>query len=421
MKRILIRAKMSPLDNFSVFEILKNNYIGGNSGNMFFLQSVFRTLMVDGTKIDVNYENYEKIDEKYADFINEYYDYFVLPFANAFRTDFIEYINRYTKLIKKIKIPCIVIGINVQTEIDDNLKHSFSFDNDVKRFVSAVLDKSESFGVRGEITAKYLENLGFKNNIDVIGCPSMFLNGDKINVKKKTEKLNKDSIICYNDKLYYKEDVHEFFYKCISKFTNYYYIPQMLEEFRLIYAGVPFYNIVGKNFPNTLSHEIYKNNRVRFFINVKSWIDFLKGVDFTFGTNIHGNISSILSGTPSFVITLDSRTRELAEYHNIPHMWYSEINEQTDIEKIYEKTDFTILEKGHKQRFEHFIKFLERNGLNHIYKNENKEVPLFDLKMDSLNIHKPIESITSVSVDEISYRLENYYNFLKRNKNYIYV
>ena len=44
----------------------------------------------------------------------------------------------------------------------------------VRAFMSAVLDRSPSVGVRGEFTHDYLRGLGFRD-VEVIGCPSMFL------------------------------------------------------------------------------------------------------------------------------------------------------------------------------------------------------------------------------------------------------
>ncbi len=66
---------------------------------------------------------------------------------------------------------------------------------------------------------------------------------------------------------------------------------------------------------------------------------FNKNIDFNYGTRIHGAVGSILSGVPSFVFPTDARIR-LAEYHNVPNMPASEVDENTDIFDIYEKQIF---------------------------------------------------------------------------------
>lgn len=70
---------------------------GGNSGNMLFVYSMFRALLTEDTKIDVNYYN---LDESTIDKVNEEYDAFVIPLANAFRSDFAE----MPKLISFVKV-----------------------------------------------------------------------------------------------------------------------------------------------------------------------------------------------------------------------------------------------------------------------------------------------------------------------------
>ncbi|WP_410089573.1 polysaccharide pyruvyl transferase family protein, partial [Streptomyces sp. gb1(2016)] len=47
----------------------------------------------------------------------------------------------------------------------------------VREFVTEVLNRSASIGVRGEFTEQYLKNMGFRD-VEVIGCPSMFMNGE---------------------------------------------------------------------------------------------------------------------------------------------------------------------------------------------------------------------------------------------------
>lgn len=50
MRRYLMRAGKSPFDNFSPHTVLEKNAIGGNSGNMLFVESMFRALMRGGYK-----------------------------------------------------------------------------------------------------------------------------------------------------------------------------------------------------------------------------------------------------------------------------------------------------------------------------------------------------------------------------------
>ena len=71
--------------------------------------------------------------------------------------------------------------------------------------------------------------------------------------------------------------------------------------------------------PVSLKHPLIRQNRVRFFLDPKTWFAHLANYDFSFGTRIHGNIAALLAGTPALLLAHDSRTLELADYHEIPY------------------------------------------------------------------------------------------------------
>src|SRR5699024_11303644 len=78
----------------------------------------------------------------------------------------------------------------------------FSFDKEVKDFINAVLERSNIIGVRGQITADYLNYLGFTEGVDhtVIGCPSMYTFGRDLKIKELNLKEN-SSIALSSSKL----------------------------------------------------------------------------------------------------------------------------------------------------------------------------------------------------------------------------
>src|SRR5699024_6577063 len=139
LKKILIRSGISPLDVFEADYMIDKNSIGGNVGNLIYAYSVYRALTTEGTTI---IPDYYKIDHNEADYINENYDCYVIPLADAFREPFMPALRRYTKLIKKLNIPVIVIGVGLSAPFEPKLNEGFPFDQDVKDFVTAVLEKS---------------------------------------------------------------------------------------------------------------------------------------------------------------------------------------------------------------------------------------------------------------------------------------
>ncbi|OAK67609.1 polysaccharide pyruvyl transferase family protein [Lederbergia galactosidilytica] len=416
MKNILIRSGMSPFDTFDATEVIAKNGIGGNVGNLVYQYSIFRNLMTEDTIITPDYYNY---DPARADEINEKYDAYVIPLADAFREQFVPALRKYTKLIKQLKIPVYVIGVGLRAPFEPKLNEGFSFDEDVKAFVSAVLEKSNMIGLRGEITSKYLSRLGFREGIDhtVIGCPSMYAFGRELNIRKTN--ITKDSIVSVNSSKLSQKNVLDFITRSLEDYPNHYFIPQWMKELVLTYVGAPSLEDSSDNYPVNMSDSLYKNNRVRFFLNVPTWLDFLKQADLSFGARLHGNITATIAGTPSILIPKDARMRELTEYHGLTHVWWNDITEKTRLPDLVEKVDFQSPTKKQGQNFDHFIDFLNKNSLDHIYKdNVTPEVVPLDEKLKEVDFKQPVVPISGCTTEEIAERFESYSSMMeKKNAN----
>lgn len=420
MKRVLMRAGMLPLDNFDAFQILTKDKFGTNAGNMFFPYSLCRTLMTDETdKID-SIINMRDNSPQRMQKLNERYDYFLIPLANAFRKSFSNELERMTDFIKKLKIPCIVAGIGLQDSVDAKGNTTHQFDEQAKNFVKAVLDKSAIMGVRGKITANYLKHLGFREETDytVIGCPSMFAFGSRLPQINRRE-LAPDSMVCINRKIKLPQMLHGFLEKCQKEFPNHYFIPQNTFDFRLLYAGLPLdagkedNKKVPGNYPKHYLDACFQEDKVRGFVNVPTWLDFLSKATFNFGSRIHGNIAGVLAGTPSYIFASDSRILELAEYHHIPHMLARDITETTSLSAIYDTTDFDMIHQGHEERFDHYLDFLHKNGLETVYDGGiMPEKTPFDRKVEALELKPPVTPLILETPEEQMRRREDYFRYL---------
>src|SRR5688572_5329288 len=187
-QRILMRARKEPFEVTSPEETFARNLIGNNVGNLVFSHAAHKLLGARGVEIT---SNRFVVSPRAADRINEQYDVFVVPLANAFRRSYAHRVDAMTNLIERLKIPVVVLGVGVQTNVDADREYLRPIDESVTRFCRAVLDRSHSIGVRGEITANYLRTLGF-SAVDEIGCPSMFLHGDTLPVEKRKTTLGTD-------------------------------------------------------------------------------------------------------------------------------------------------------------------------------------------------------------------------------------
>lgn len=384
--------------------MIVRNSIGGNVGNLVYAYSVFRTLMTEGTTITPDYYRINPADSEQ---INTNYDMYIIPLADAFREDFVPSLRKYTQLIKKLTIPVVVIGVGLRAPFEPKLNEGFPFDEDVKAFVSAVLERSNMIGVRGEITAKYLSRLGFREGIDhtVIGCPSMYAFGRELKIRETN--ITTESMVTVNSSRLSPKHVLDFITRSMKEFPNHYFIPQWRKEMILTYAGAPALAKPADNYPVSMEDPAYQNDRVRFFLNVPTWLDFLRKADLSFGARLHGNIAATIAGTPSLLLPKDARMRELAEYHQLTHVMANEITDQTKLSELIETLDFHQPEKRQAQNFDHFISFLNQNELDHIYKE--KAIPdtvPFDEKLSNTKLLPPVTTVSGCSSTETAKRWE---------------
>ncbi|MBK3626406.1 polysaccharide pyruvyl transferase family protein [Streptomyces asoensis] len=383
MKRILLRSGKSPFDVVPVEEALHRDVIATNSGNLIFSDAAHKILSTPDSEV---FSNGMRTDVNAAARINEEYDAFVVPLANAFRPTFEQPLKRLTRLIGKLKIPVVVMGVGAQTGVTYDPARLKPMEPSVRAFCSAVLERSASIGVRGEFTEQYLTDMGFRD-VEVIGCPSMFMYGDRLPVEKKTAALTPESRIGINGShtAVRGGGLHKVITRAHERYPHLRYIGQNLTDARQLHwrdVDSPAGRIT--EMPTHPDHPMYREDKARVYIDPITWIDDLRDFDYSFGSRIHGNIAALLAGTPATVLAFDSRTLELCRYFEIPHRLLSEVPADLDPAELYEEADFTGLTGNHKERFDRFTAFLDKNGLPNTFTHGDGGAA-FDKKLRSLS------------------------------------
>lgn len=408
MRKILIRSGIMPFDKVPFDTMIRENRLGSNVGNLVYAYSIYKTLWDEDTEFILTKYRYNYSEEEIEQ-LNQECTCFIIPLADAIRQDFVKEMKGLTRLVKALHIPCFVIGIGVRAPYEPEKNFCYSFDGTVKDFLKAVLEKSSIIGVRGKITADYFSRLGFKEETDftVIGCPSMYMFGRHgIHILDKI--INFNSTVCYNENVLTTDEISDFIRKNATKFREYYFIPQQVKELKIMYAGIPYKEKLPEGFPHNITDEVYVNGKSLFFGSVPSWIEFMKKIDFCFGSRLHGNIVATLAGTPSILFPFDARARELADYHNLTNVPYNKVNENTGILELIDKIDFHSPEKCQSSNFDHYIDFLNKNRIDHIYKKNSKIGDAFERQVRQRANMLPLQSITQVTAYEIAERLQIY-------------
>ena len=238
MERILIRAGVAPWAEYNALDVITDKIIGNNTGNLLFANSITRLVATADSRVDFISDLMLVKKQITAQEINENYDRLILPMANAFREDFArKCLKHWTALIRQLTIPVTVTGIGIQLPYEPHLEQPREFDGAARDFIAAVLDHSASVGVRGQITYDYLKGLGF-SQIDVTGCPSLALNGPGLPLREK-QPLTPESKLCFTGSVSNPPDFKKFAVRCTERFPNTYFVPQFIDDLRLMYLGIP--------------------------------------------------------------------------------------------------------------------------------------------------------------------------------------
>jgi hypothetical protein len=251
--------------------------------------------------------------------------------------------------------------------------------------------------------------LGFvpEKDFTVTGCPSMYYYGPVLPEVKKLH-LSPESRVNLNCKITLPQKIHDYMNKVCDEIPDHFYIPQNTYELRFMFQYKMFAFRGPKNevpipagYPASFEHRLYQENRVRGFVSLKAWMDFLSQGDLNFGTRIHGNITAVLSGIPAFIVAPDSRVNELASFHHIAHTTIEELDESKSIFELLDGVDFEAVHRGHRERFDHYLDFLHKCSLPTIYDDGTvPETCPFDQRLREIDFRGPVLPFPYLPVEE---------------------
>lgn len=403
MKKYLMRSGINPLEYKTPKDLIGKDFIGTNPGNLIYAYGIYRNLVSEN--VEIHSDNYA-INFSEIEYINNNYDGYIIALADAIRSDFMGQLRLLTKMIKQLDIPVYLIGMGIRAPYNvDHETLSFDFDDTVREFVKAVLEKSEIVGLRGKITAQYLSNLGFIEGKDhiAIGCPSMYTFGPNLKIKN-SEILTDTSLITTNLSKPAPKSVKKYISNIHHNYKKATFLPQGYDEFKLLYSGSSTF--FSEDYPSSLEDIQYSTGNPKFFLNAPTWIDFMKTVDFSFGTKLHGNITATIAGTPSITIPLDARMRELVEYHNLTSLELEKFDDSKTLQQLISEADIHAPEEKQKENYEKFIDFLKANHLEPVVQVPGQKIYADEL-LENSTLYPVITSSIDTTEEEKAIRMAN--------------
>ena len=390
MSRVLIWKRVFPGSEYDIFNPTDYDHLwehvqsewGGirqNWGNKLWFQGIY-------SAIDTGENEYgfigRTIDEEQ---INNEYDFIVLPMANIFYKDFLSMMQELTLHLEKIRIPVFVIVCGVQADSYDDLDDLIlAIGEDSKRFIRAVYKTGGEFALRGFFTKEFFDRLGFHSAV-VTGCPSIYQLGPDFTMEyTKVDESRLKPVFNGHGQSF--AELMNAFPSSVFIDQDEYFEPLFNPEY-LSQPSLKF----KLNFINSYGIESAKflaKGRICTFADMNDWWNFLQNQKFnySFGSRIHGTIMAILSGVPATIIAHDSRTREMAEFFDIPMLTSSPRHLTSRfLLDAYEKMDYSAFNANFAQRFATYEHFLTSHGIvSHANVNNHFFTRVADISFGSI-------------------------------------
>ena len=318
------------------FETILTSILGANSGNLMFQYAAAR-LVGDGARHLglANIPYMEPTALAGADML-------VFPAANHLRLgcDWTGLCN----FIEKSKLPLIVLGLGAQAaSLDDeaDMIEALRADEQVGKLVRLIAERAVFVSVRGAFSARVCKALGLQETF-VLGCPSLLINDAPDLGKQIADKLlalrDRNTAVRFGItaaapfeiRLDPLKSTIERRLISFAQATDALYFQQSGGLHTALFAAgrrdeVPanvqasLAAILAPDTPPTQFYD-YMDRCARFHLSANDWMTEAATLDLVIGTRLHGNMAAIGAGTPGIVIAHDTRTSELQDLMQLPHV-----------------------------------------------------------------------------------------------------
>lgn len=242
-----------------------------------------------------------------------------------------------------------------------------------RRFLDLLADKSETIGVRGYFTAEVLDGFGIRN-VDVIGCPTAFWHHIPHVKEYAPADLRAPRLAIHvTPSGHFRNSVGALFRHGIEHEADYvvqseawmmpYLLPESAAELRAKYKTEVHSMYYTYGHVDLSRFEEWARVRTKIFFGMEPWIDAMGGYDLVYGGRFHGNMAAIMAGVPALNMPSDTRTREMIEFLNLPHIPLEEFNAKMEVSEIASMADFSLFNTTYPLLRDNYISFLTQNGL----------------------------------------------------------
>ena len=339
-----------------------------NIGNRLWLQGLMSV-------IDTGENQYVyRTPEMSADEINDQFDFIILPEANLLSERYQGSMKEYIAAFSRIKIPVYIIACGAEAPSFEALDDLVKNIGDVSsRFIETIYNTGGEFALRGEFTKALFDRLGFSGAV-VTGCTSLYQMGRAFHVPGVNQ--NEDIRPIFNGRISTVQALMKAWpqseHMDQEAFLHALYMPKgnklKYKDLLALYRRHGLY-----------ATELLRDDRIRLVPDMYNWHTYMahSNANYSFGTRIHGNIMAIMSGIPATVVAIDSRTREMAEFFNLPYIIHKRGHSYSpeELQACYTEADYSKFNETFSTKYDAFAKFLiDHQIVSHL----NEENAYFD-------------------------------------------
>ena len=407
MKRILIHIPVEAYGEYDIFSqhddrafvnAVKTKYSGAcpNVGNRLWFQGIVSAIQCSENRLDYWDPTMSK------DYINQSYDLIVAPMANVFAEYFIPLLETLAERFRGIKIPVYVIACGIQAASYEKLDELCRrLKEPASKFISSVYDTGGEFALRGYFTKEFFDRLGFPTAV-VTGCPSLYQLGRDLKISG--EKVARDSFLPILN------GAPRNFGKYMADHPNAVFIDQELfwqekldpSYFAQDLSDRRYLRMLLKKYGYAQTKYLLED-RVKLFPDMNAWREFIRNNHFScsYGSKIHGSIMPILAGIPAILECRDARTREMADFFNIPFVFPEDAPQS--LYELYMDVDYSGFNRDFAKHFDFYEDFLRKCGIVDKVNGDNPFFHGLDPAPEAWGGHEREERLLKALVDKRYY------------------
>jgi hypothetical protein len=339
---------------------------GGNTGNQLIAYGLLKPLVFDSVSWDFRIGPQR---------VSEEYDLILIAAANFLFPGFD--FGGMADFIDRTKLPVAIVGLGAQSK---DYSPRIPLKPGTERLMRVVAERAPLIGVRGPFTAEVLEEMNIRN-VQIVGCPSYYMNGDCEAVKRPHSLADKPKIAVNASRdvvghAFDQGKMREVVSGLIQEAIRYdgIFVAQTEREEMILASDSgddergraleTLSSFFAGEIADSDSLKTWARDHSRVYWSVEQWLEAMRDLDLVAGTRFHGAMAALLAGTPAFVFCHDTRTREMSEFLKMPSAGIEEVD-HIDLREIYDHIELDAFNARRAELLPAYRHFLETNGLRH--------------------------------------------------------